>query len=609
MKKALILFLVIFVPSAFGQTLHIGLSGVLQHSATKNEIFRSQFLFPADQSLEIFTGPYTIRFSAEKMAQGGYNITAEFFGLGPDYHNAIYNLEIPMADSIPVLPLPVKDGDSIKYTVALLDDTSSISTAEPLTSDTTAWGTSVTIHYQTHWLKGSYADFLWNVKMGYLEDVYNRYRSSFKLSEFDKIDYYLHPTPQTAAYLNPKTDYAIQPKARRIDLVFGADIDVASPRLAAELLLYRMWGYAPRWMVTGFAGYYDDNFLQMRKLADSFKPSELAAKFADESWVDSDTGRIVTGAFSRWLADSRIFSKFMELYRQSTALNFQSKFRDIYNESFERAAAKFLEFAKSYKPKEDELEYYASEYMGHGNYKRARDYLLEACKMPDSESKPWHQLILSEYWLGDYKSAAGIKPDSSAFNCDEAILKMNISMADGIFDPLTTYKTHPEEILRCGQAIMVLSMHYLDRGDIESAQKAMDRIYENDKNSIEYFIALGRLKVMQGRPADSILTMAAAIALNRAQTQPQEPVNYYLAGQAFLLMNNYDKAKENLDISNFLENRPYFRGLTLLELGKLADLQGQRDEAKDYYQKVLNIKAGAYEKSLAEKYLKEKYEL
>jgi tetratricopeptide (TPR) repeat protein len=114
---------------------------------------------------------------------------------------------------------------------------------------------------------------------------------------------------------------------------------------------------------------------------------------------------------------------------------------------------------------------------------------------------------------------------------------------------------------------------------------------------------------VNGQRADSTLAMAAAIALGQAQTQPNEPVNYLSAGQAFLLMKKYEKAKENLDISNFLEKRPYFQGCTLLELGKLADLQGQRDQAKEYYQQILEIKSGAYQKSLAKQYLKKKYEL
>jgi tetratricopeptide (TPR) repeat protein len=603
---ALVLLLLITpISASFGQALNIQINGVLRDSITKTEIYRSNLLLPPDQSIEIFTGPYTIKLSAQKMPEDGYNISAELFGLGPDFHIAAYNLKIPVADSFPIPLQPVKGCDSIRYMISLLDDTSKVFVdAEPL-DDTTAWGMSESIHYRTHWLKGSYADYLWNLKMGYLENVYDRYRSSFQLSSSDKIECFFHPDSRTSIYLDPRLGYTIQPRKWRVDLIFGRDTDVATPRPAAELLLYRHWGYGPRWMATGIAGYYEDNFLKMRKLASSFKPSKLAAKLANEFWVDTDTGRVVAGAFSRWLADKEIFSKFMELYKQSTSLNYTTEFGKIYGRSFENATAEFLDFIKSYQPKEVELEYYASEYLARGDYEQAIEYFREATQVPNGNPKFGNQLILSEYWFGDYNSASrDIGPDSLSPNCTSDILRMNLQVASGKSDPLL-YKTHPT----CSQAVEALTNYYLDQGQIDSANAIIHNIRDADKSSADYYLTLGRLRVTQGLHADTSLAMAAAVALGQAQSQPQEPVNYYMAGQAFLLMRKYGQAKQNLDLSNFLEKRPYFRGCTLLELGKLADLQSNRDEATGFYYDVLAIKAGAYQKSLAKKYLENRYEL
>jgi hypothetical protein len=607
MKKILTLLLALSFSSVFGQTLAV--RGILQDSLAKSEIFKAQISLSPNNATEIFTGPYTLKFTAQKSGDSLYDIATELFGLGPTFHNTTYNLKIAIGDSLPVPAQPVKDGQTIIYTIALLSDSSSIETTEPAFDDTTSWGSSISVHYQTHWLKGSYADFLWNLKMGYLENVYDRYRSSFKLSMFEKIDYYFHPNPQTTVYLNPQTNYAIQPGKRRIDLVFGHDIDVATPRLAAELLLYSQWGYGPRWMVTGFSGYYEDNFLRMRELADIFPPAQLARKFADESWVNSDTGRIVTGAFCRWLADSQIFSKFMDLYRQSTELNFQTKYEKIYGATFDKAAEEFLKFANSYKPKEVELEYYASEYLGRGYYEQADEYFREGLKIEEKRQVSFKQsLALCDYWLGEYKAACDVLgPDTSVLNCDKDIFRINVQVANGSFDPPTAFK--PLAKIQCAEAIEALSMYYLDHDLADSAAAILEGTKPNDRNTIDYFLAWGYLKVIQGQNADSTLAMAAAIALGQAQTQPNEPVNYLSAGQAFLLMKKYDRAKENLDIANFLEKRPYFQGCILLELGKLADLQSQRDQAIDYYNLVLEIKSGAYQKSLAKLYLKKKYDL
>ncbi len=607
----ILLFIVfLFIPS-FGQTLDIRLTGILQDSLTKNEIPGHKFLIPQNQTVEIFTGPYTIGFSALRDSSGIYDIAAELFGLGPDYHHATYNLKIATGDSLPIPSQPVRDGEIVKYMITLLDDTSSVPTVEEALDDTTAWSVTETIHYRTHWLKGSYADFLWALKMGYLENVYNRYRSSFQLSSFDKIDYYMHPDTRTAAYLDPRLNYSIQPRKRQIDLVFGRDIDVATPRPAAELLMYRMWGYGPRWMVTGFAGFYEDNFLQLRKFAGDFGPEQLAERFIDEAWVDSDTGRIVSGAFCRWLTDNRDIANFKNLYDRSTVLNFQRQFENIYKQSFTKTAEEFLGYVKSYKPREKELTYYASEYLGRGNYKRAEEYYEETLKTYGARSlasiRPY---AVCEYWSGNYEKAAELlKREPTPLKSEDEFFRTDMELALGKVDQAIKSYRKLYFDSKFDQAGLQLASIYLDRGEIKECGAILDSMSNSMKASSDYQLAVGRLKLSQGMPADTALATVVALALGQAQTTTNEPVNYLLAGQALLLMKKFDKAREYLDIAEFLEKRPYFQGCIYLEYGKLADLQGQREDANEYYKRVIEIKSGEYQKSLARNYLKNKYEL
>jgi tetratricopeptide (TPR) repeat protein len=611
MKKYIVLFLILSFSPVFGQTLNIRLTGVLQDSLARIDISGQRFLVPHNQNVEIFTGPYTIGFSAAKDSSGNYDIAAEFFGLGPDYHHATYNLKIAVSDSLPIPAQPVRDNESVVYMVTLLDDTSSVPTVEEALDDTTAWAFTETVHYRTHWLKGSYADFLWPIKMGFLENVYNRYRGSFQLSSFDKIDYYMHPDAHAAVYLDPRLNYSIQPRKRQIDLVFGHDIDVATPRLAAELLLYRMWGYGPRWMVTGFAGFYEDNILQLRKFVAELKPELFVSRFSDEAWVDTDSGRIVTGAFCRWLADIHNFPNFKNLYEHTTALNFQRQFENVYGQSLEKCAAEFIDFVKSYKPKQNELEYYASEYLGRGNYERAGEYYQEAFAEYGTKSgfniRPY---AVCQYWLGDYDKAAKLlKPSSKSPKPEDIYFRADMDLARGKTEQAIRSYNKLYFDSQFDQAGLQLVSIYLDRGEIKDCSAILDSLSGSMQANSDYQLAVGRLKIARGLPADTALATAVAIALGQAQTIPNEPVNYLLAGQAFLLMRKFDKAREYLEIASFLEKRPYFQGCIYLELGKLADLQDQPDNAKDYYEHVLELKSGEYQKSQAKLYLKKKYEL
>jgi tetratricopeptide (TPR) repeat protein len=158
----------------------------------------------------------------------------------------------------------------------------------------------------------------------------------------------------------------------------------------------------------------------------------------------------------------------------------------------------------------------------------------------------------------------------------------------------------PQNALACASSLM-------DRGEIDWAAAVLDSLTGDVTNTIDYAMAVGRLRILRGQSGDSILTQVAAMCLSRARAIPQDPMNYYMAGQAFSLMCQLEKSKENLDVSLFLERRPYFVGTTILELGRIADLRGDRDEAKRYYNQVISMNAGAYQKRLAQKYLKDKY--
>lgn len=605
---AIILFLII--SSAFSQTLRIDIKGQLKGSSNI-DIFHGQLFLTIGQNWEIFTGPYSLKFSAATSSPGHYDLTVSASNLGPDYHNEDFKLPLLLHDPMIIPPLPVKNNSQVLYTLALLDDTTKIVPSEPNPDDTTKWGINETIHYRTHWLKNSLADFMWNVKMGYLEEIYNLYRGSFDLSSSEKIDLYLHPEPTNSIYLNPASFYAIQPRVRRIDLVYGQGIDAADPRPGAELQIYRMWGYGPRWMVTGFAGYYFDNDLRVKNYINKLSVKEIAAMFADEFRVDSDTGRELAGAFVHWLTDTQSIVKFTNLYRQSTSLDYTRNFNRIYGEDFDKALEDFIDHIKKFKPSVAELSYYASIYMAQGYYEQAASDYEELLKSNDSDNNQFRQSLgMCQFWTGDYKAAektfnypslGGDRPD------DNDYMLAIVSMAKD--DTAYYSRRNFGNIIKRGYPLAQIDFAsiLLDRGKIDSARVILDYMSDKDRDLSHYYLIIGRLRTMTGLGADSILNMVASNALSSASQAPQDPSYYLTAGRALMLLGKYDQAKENLETSNFLERRPYFVGQTLLELGRLMDLEGKRDEAKDYYKSIIEMNAGAYEKSLAKRYLEKKY--
>ena len=597
----------------FAGTLRVTVKGEMPGQPAIT-VFDGEILVPLERRREIFTGPYTLKLSPTADSAGKYHLIVELSGLGPDFKNFRYPLTLAVGEKMIIPLVPVKNDASINYTFVIEDDTSSVRKSSYPLNDADKWGLSASIHYLTHWVHGSMADFTWNVKMSYLENIYDQYRGSYKLSMFEKIDFFFHPESTDEVFIDPDLHYAILPNSRRIDLIYGHDIDAATPAPAAELLIYRFWGYGPRWMVTGLAHYYEDGKLALRKSVDKLDPAEILANLSRYDWVNSDTGSIFCGGFVNWLFEIRGFSNFKSLYRQSSPLDFQTNFQETYGTSLLSTIEQYLDYIKNYKPRGGELGYYASIYFGQYRIEKAREYYAELAALDDDDkSDNLSYLAACQYWLGDYEAAGKTYSDLvelSERNPRFLTLKGDIEMALGDFEAATRLYKEAFGDGEYGISGLRLVTILVDRRDLDSAKAIFDELEGNVLRSLNYSIESARLKIISGEAGvDSLLEQTAARALNLTVQSSHDPMNYLTAGRAFALLGEFDRAEQNLDIAYFLERRPYFQALTLLEKGRTADLQGKREQAKSYYEQAASSSGGAYMNMLAEKYIESKYEL
>jgi hypothetical protein len=607
--------LVVAANSAAGQALRIDLKGEIPGEEDM-VVFDGQVLISPGESREVFTGPYTLRLFPAVEEPGQYELKIRFLGLGPDYRIYDYSFEPAVGERIIVPSLPLKNDAVINYFFTIEDDTSYMSPPVDSVANEEDWGESVSIHFRTHWLKGSLADFMWNVKMGWLENIYDQYRHSFRLSLFEKIDLYFHPERTDEVYLKPGDDYSILPLSRRIDAVFGHDSDAITPSLAAELLTYRLWGYGPRWMVVGFSHYYDDGRLVLRKFADKLEAQKIMADLSRHQWLDSDTASIFLGGFVNWLINSYSQSKFKNLYRRSSPIDFAGKFNEIYDVELPEAIGLYLDYVKNYEPEQSELAYYASIHMEQYHLERAKEYYAELASQDDDEKKEnMVNLAACQFWLGEYGDAAEtyeelIEISEPADRPRLLKLEGDMRMALGEFSVgIGLYKRAFNEG-NYGNAGLALATILMDSGDFESARELYSRLKGEVLSSPEYSIESARLKIFYGEPGvDSLLAQVAARELSAASQTPQYSRYYLIAGKAFGLLGQFDRAGENLDIAYFLERRPYYQALALLALGRLNDMEGNRQEAVKYYRKIAGIEGGEYLISLARKYIEAPFEL
>ncbi|UCC79357.1 MAG: hypothetical protein JSW64_13965, partial [Candidatus Zixiibacteriota bacterium] len=405
MKKPLLTLLILpfLVSSVQSKTMRIGLSAELIDTDAKLPIFEAEFLMPEGDESEIFTGPYTILLDFEENIPGQYDFKANLYGLAPDYNIFEYDFSLEPREKMLIPSLPVKEGSNVNLFVTLLDDTSQVMKTKFPSEDTSLWDVSESIHYLAHWVKGSLIDFKWRKVITYLEFIYDKYRKSYRLSEFEKIDMYVHPEPTDEVYMDDERYYSIKPRSRRIDLVYGHHIKAATPAPGCELLVYRLWGYGPRWMVTGLANYYNDNMLRIRDFIKDYRKPEILGLLKDEERVENDTGSIITGALVFWLLQNESFAEFKNLYIKSTALDFETKFEDVYKYPFDEMLGRFIDYVTDYNPAKGELDYYASQFFGQGDMIRAKEYYEELSARDDSDrAAGLEKLATCYFWLGNY---------------------------------------------------------------------------------------------------------------------------------------------------------------------------------------------------------------
>ncbi len=604
-----LLFLLLITGPAHSRVLKLGIDAELIGEASM-PIFHGEIFIPVGENRQIFTGPYTLKIAAAEKSAGLYQLSIDLIGLGPDFKFYSFDLELSPKENTLVPNMPVKKDISANFKIVLLDDTGNVNNGIYPLADTSLWSISPSIHYQTHWIRGSLIDFFWNMKMGYLENIYNRFRESFQLSVSDRIDIYFHPEPTDQVFIDPEKNYSILPSSPRIDLIYGHYIDAISPVPGAELLIYRLWGYGPRWMVAGLANYYLDNNLTLRNFKDSLDKNRLIKNLADESWVRSDTGAVVCGSFVNWLLSIHSQSEFINLYKTSTSLDFIKIFRDIYGIDFDEVIDDYLIFMRNYQPSPQELGYYASVYFGQNNINRALPYYRELAEM-DSDDRliNLNYLATCLFWLGQYSQAdsvydimlrlGGRKPEVLYMKGDIQLALGRTNDGKRLF-----LESYNGGFATAGVKLVSI---LLDQGKIDSASVFSQKLAESAGQLLENLIEKGRLMRIRNQPCDSIMTQAAARALSSGMQSPEDPRPYFAAGKAFAIMKDYGKAMENLDIAYFLEINPYFQSSVLLETGRVRDLTGDRPGAEDYYRRVISSPGGQYQKSLAEKYIRAPY--
>ncbi len=573
------------------------------YSGTSDTVGMAEHFLIFGTKIPIFLPPYTFHVDIHPLTEGKYKARIDCYELAPGYRDHHEEKEIEPEKWQTIEGLESK-GLEFDFHYIIFKDTVEI--FNYLAKDSLT--TFESIHYKARIWRGTYADYKWEMRKGYLENTYNFYRKDHKVKRAGKMDFYVYPSSYSSPFINNLTGYGLDIPGNSIFTVFNEGFDTALPQYAQLFVIYENLGYSSRALAVGYSRYFLDDIYRARAFVSGLSPAELKALLNDEYPSNRLDADIVSGAFVRFLIELKGVPTFKTLYEKSRPGNIATK--DVYDISFDDIVSMFIEYQRNLRMDEPNAAYFSNIYNSQMWFDQALEYDIWLGSQPVKKDYHLKSLGATLFHVGDYDESKKAYTAFNQRNPDKDLPKYLLGLA-----LLRTGKT--KQAMRMleqasdsiSEATLMLGEIYLDKGEIDKAETYILKVSEYP----DYWTSLlkARLAFAEGKNSIAVAILRKALAQSESITSnlPGEARGYISAAYGFMFSGKFEEAESELNVAVFVENRPYYLGSCYLAFGRLYDLEGQRDKAKAFYKKVSEIKSSKYDISLAKQYMKKAFKL
>ena len=544
----------------------------------------------------VFIAPFTSHFTIFPLADSSYKATVTFTELGPEY--AAYERELTFERNLwQTIDSLNARGIDFTYHFVVFEDTTNYFDYLPTDSLTN----NESIHFKSWIWRDSYADYKWEARKDYLENIYNFYRKEHQVKRSGKLNLYVFPGSNTSPLVDNISGVNYDFTRDAMYTVFNPDYDSALPQYAQLYVLYDTWGYTARSLAVGYARYFLDDIYRARKIMANMNKDDIRRVISREYNGGSLEDDIICGAFARYLIDHYGVPMYQKLYEGSLPGKFA--FEEVFKKSFDDLLDEFINYERYLKLSEPNAQFFSEIYRSQMWFDKALEY--DIWLGTQQVKRDYHLKILGATFFeeGNYEEsekAYKVLVERNPGHYDAKYLLglaclRNGKTKDAIKEMTVAADSFPD-------AAKMLAEYYLDRGDLDSASTYLDKISEYPDSWTA--LLKGRLALARGQVkiGEAIIKRGLGLSNNVISMVPGEARGYIDAAYCFMFDSLYKEAESDLQIALFLDQRPYYRGAAYLGLGRLYDIQGEHDKAKEYYDKAIEANAGEYMKALAKKY-------
>lgn len=473
-------------------------------------------------------------------------------------------------------------------------------------------------NYDIYFVSNALGDIHWNKIRDFLELEIDKFFNIFQFTQPGKINYYLYPC-QSDYYSNYcNGSFGIQPAKNAIYHEYSHRT-AGLPASAVNLLkLYRYWGYAPHVLAEGLANlpeFFNFYVREYKNTEGLYSLQDLLTSLNYDNLPDDFKKQMQAASLTGYLISIYGKDKLRTLYSNCTDLSLKADLETLTGKTISELDKDWNMYVDTVSYKIGLHHFYAQREMSQRNVNEAIFLYEKGIEYGEKDSIFYTPLFSAYFIKGDYQNAVSILRNMKKFyKLDRYCIPLaNMNFSAGQIDSALHYykiaetnKLDPELVsYKLGQ------LYYSLENRVES-RKYFDYLMDNSESvplRIDAHLYLGRMFLEEGLldSADTHFTLALNGCKRLLARYPDNSLYSIRAGEATLYLKEYKAAVQYLEYAEYVEFRPFYQGRILLARGMIYDLTGDRENAKSYYQRTLDINAPFLDKSLAQSYLEKPF--
>jgi tetratricopeptide (TPR) repeat protein len=481
-----------------------------------------------------------------------------------------------------------------------------------------------TAYFDLYYVERSLADFYWNVARGMLD---TEYRNFAKLNNFNlpgKYMIYLCPCEVPSVIWDDRFGMMIDPTRMSAYGICSRDANSVEPFLINYLAVLRNYGYSPAFLAEGYANYSVSLVYDTKEILRRVGSVSLDSLLDTHTYFtyDPETADCVASTFVRYLVDQYTLDKFLDLYRQADDLNLRTKLQEVYGKSVADLAAEWQRYVDTVRVTYRDISQSLDIAEAMRQYGAAAHYAQEKVRLAASRADSitaLGDLVRTSFFNGNYYAAQDMQAALAHLDSVKTASWVSLAsyqMMNGEYDAATASLDRAQSLDSTSQIVSFnRGLNCLNRGDVAHAREIFTAIVEHPVGNgglNETRALLGHILLASGETADrqrAFGYFTQATGELSGQSKQHDPSSYRLLwlGIAYLGVGDTGNAWDILQVAWFLENRPFYAGMINLWLGKIADVRGERDVARDFYGQVLSGASAHYHQEEARRYMESPY--